>query len=49
VKELALEMGHTRSEVTFRHYRELVTRSEAERFWRVAPALEGECKLNVVA
>ena len=49
VKDLALEMGHTRSEVTFRHYRELVTPSEAERFWRIAPVLEGESKLNVVA
>ena len=49
VKDLALEMGHTRSEVTFRHYRELVTRSEAERFWRIVPALDAECKLDVVA
>jgi integrase len=49
VKDLALEMGHTRSEVTFRHYRELVTPAEAERFWRIAPVIEGERKLGVVA
>jgi integrase len=49
VKDLALEMGHTRSEVTFRHYRELVTPSEAERFWKIAPVIEGEAQLGVVA
>jgi integrase/recombinase XerD len=49
VKELALELGHTRSEVTFRHYRELVTPSEAERFWKIAPVFEGEAQLGVVA
>jgi integrase len=49
VKELALEMGHTRSEITFRHYRELVAPSEAERFWRIAPVLEGNANLSVVA
>jgi integrase len=48
-RELALELGHSRSEVTFRHYRELVKPSEGEKFWRIAPVLEGECKLNVVA
>ena len=42
VKELALEMGHTRSEVTFRFYRELVKPAEAERFWRIAPTVYGE-------
>jgi integrase len=49
VKELALEMGHTRSEVTFRHYRELVTRFEAERFWRIVPAIEAQQKLSALA
>jgi integrase len=48
VKDLALEMGHTRSEVTFRHYRELVRPSEAERFWKIAPAISGE-SIAVVA
>jgi integrase len=49
VKDLALELGHTRSEVTFRHYRELVTPSEAERFWKIAPVFEGNANLSVVA
>jgi integrase len=48
VKDLALELGHTRSEVTFRHYRELVTPLEAERFWKIAPVLEGTANLSVV-
>ena len=38
-RELALEMGHTRSEVTFRHYRELVKPAQAERFWKIVPAV----------
>lgn len=42
VKDLALEMGHTRSEVTFRHYRELVVPTEAERFWKIVPAVQSE-------
>jgi integrase len=41
-RELALEMGHTRSEVTFRHYRELVKPAEAERFWRIVPAVSAQ-------
>lgn len=40
--ELALEMGHTNASVTFRHYRELVRPSEAERFWRIVPAVHAE-------
>jgi len=48
-RELALELGHSRSEITFRHYRELVKPSEGEKFWRIAPALEGERKLSFVA
>jgi integrase len=48
-KELALEMGHTNSEVTFRHYRELVKPAEAEKFWRIAPAVEGGHKLAALA
>jgi len=47
-RELALEMGHSRSEVTFRHYRELVRPSEAERFWRIVPVIEGS-QIAVVA
>jgi hypothetical protein len=47
-RELALEMGHTRSEVTFRHYRELVRPSEAQKFWRIVPAISAEPKIAVV-
>ncbi len=35
---LALEMGHTNSDMIFRHYRELVKPREAERFWSIRPA-----------
>jgi len=41
-RELALEMGHTRSEVTFRHYRELVKPAQAERFWKIVPAISAQ-------
>jgi integrase len=49
VKDLALELGHTRSELTFRFYRQLVTPAEAERFWKIAPLFEGNANLSVVA
>jgi integrase len=48
-RELALEMGHTRSEVTFRHYRELVKPTQAERFWQIVPALAAEPTIAIVA
>ncbi|MEY2487128.1 MAG: hypothetical protein QOH39_2776 [Verrucomicrobiota bacterium] len=35
---LALEMGHTDSEMIFNHYRQLVRPKEAERFWNIRPA-----------
>jgi integrase len=38
--ETALELGHHDTTLVFRHYRELVTPGEAERFWRIAPAVE---------
>jgi integrase len=41
LKGLMLELGHTNPDVTFRHYRELTTPAEAEKFWRIAPAIEG--------
>jgi integrase len=47
-KELALEMGHTRSEILFRHYRELVRPSEAEKFWRIVPAIAGQEQIRLV-
>jgi integrase len=35
---LALELGHTNQEITFRHYRELVTPEAAEKYWNIRPA-----------
>jgi integrase len=40
----AMECGHHDSRITYRHYRELVTPKEAERFWNIRPAT----KNNVV-
>jgi len=36
--ELALEMGHTSADMLFAHYRELVTPSDAEKYWNIKPA-----------
>jgi integrase len=36
--ELALEMGHTKQQMIFDHYRELVKPKEAERYWKIQPA-----------
>jgi integrase len=47
-RELALEMGHTNSEITYRHYRELVKPADAERFWHIVPAVSTEPKIAVV-
>jgi integrase len=48
-RELALEMGHTNSEITFRHYRQLTLPAEAEKFWRIAPLINAEQKLTAMA
>lgn len=34
----ATQMGHRSTEMLFRHYRELVTREDAETFWKISPA-----------
>jgi integrase len=46
---LSLEMGHVRPQTVFAHYRELVRPSDAERFWKIAPLIDAERKLAVVA
>jgi integrase len=46
---LSLELGHMRPQTVFAHYREVVTPSEAQKFWKIAPVIEGERKLGVVA
>ncbi len=38
--ELALAMGHTNTSLIFSAYRELVTPSDAARFWEVKPKAE---------
>src|SRR5262249_33645326 len=34
---LALELGHTNSNLVFQHYRQLVKPRQAERYWKIAP------------
>jgi integrase len=46
---LSLELGHVRPATVFAHYREVVRPSEAERFWRIVPAVFAEPKIAVVA
>ena len=46
---LSLELGHTTPQIVFRHYREVVTPAEAERFWKIAPLIDAEHKLAIVA
>ena len=36
---LALEIGHTNSNLVFQHYRQLVRPKQAERYWKITPAL----------
>jgi integrase len=38
---LALELGHTNSLLVFQHYRQLVKPKDAERYWKIAPAVAG--------
>jgi integrase len=35
---LALELGHTNSNLVFQHYRQLVKPKQAERYWKITPA-----------
>lgn len=39
---LALELGHTNSNLVFQHYRQLVKPKQAERYWKVVPAGVGK-------
>ena len=36
--ELALELGHESTKLIFKHYREVVTEAEANRYWAIIPA-----------
>ena len=46
---LSLELGHVRPQTVFAHYREVVRPSEAEKFWRIAPAISAEPKIAIIA
>ena len=46
---LSLELGHITPQIVFGHYREVVTPAEAERFWKIAPLIDADHKLAVVA
>jgi integrase len=39
---LALELGHTNSNLVFQHYRQLVKPKQAERYWKIVPAVAGK-------
>jgi integrase len=39
---LALELGHTNSNLVFQHYRQLVKPKQAERYWKIVPAPAGK-------
>jgi integrase len=39
---LALELGHTNSNLVFQHYRQLVKPKQAERYWKIGPAAAGK-------
>jgi integrase len=47
--QTALELGHSRVEVTFRHYHQRVRPAAASQFWKIAPVIDAERKLTVVA
>jgi integrase len=47
--DTALQMGHVRSDMLFRHYHQRVKPTEAERFWKIVPALESENILKIAA
>jgi integrase len=46
---LALELGHTNSDLVFQHYRQLVKPKQAERYWRLAPDRSGGKVLHLGA
>jgi integrase len=35
--KLALQLGHVGQDLIFRHYREVVTRADANRYWNILP------------
>jgi integrase len=49
VAALALELGHTNSNLVFQHYRQLVRPKEAERYWKIAPVVGGKKVIEFAA
>jgi integrase len=47
--ELALELGHTNSNLVFQHYREVVKPKEAKRYWKLAPQSAGKELIDFAA
>ncbi|MEO7166067.1 MAG: site-specific integrase [Chthoniobacterales bacterium] len=46
---LALELGHTNSNLVFQHYRQLVKPKEGERYWKLVPAASGKKLIRFAA
>jgi integrase len=46
--ELALELGHTNSNLVFQHYRQLVRPREAKRYWSLVPTATGRKIIRLV-
>jgi integrase len=46
---LALELGHTSSNLVFQHYRQLVKPKQAERYWKIVPAAAGKKVIQFAA
>jgi integrase len=42
---LALELGHTNSNLVFQHYRQVVKPRQAERYWKIVPVVRGAKKV----
>jgi integrase len=47
--QTAMEMGHVNAAITYRHYNQRVRPAAAEKFWRIAPIVQSERILEVVA
>jgi integrase len=48
-KDLALELGHSRSDTVFRFYHQRVKPAAALKFWRIVPALASEVPIRLVS
>ena len=46
---LALELGHTNSNLVFQHYRQLVKPKSAASYWKIAPVSAGKKVIQFAA